>query len=68
MRFSDATGAEIPRWIRLRLQAYGDDADLDPRLRSWTWSLRLCEQLRDQGAPGLALLYDEPERCYLGAV
>ena len=25
MRFSDACGAEIPRWIRLRLQAFGDD-------------------------------------------
>ncbi|MBM3386319.1 MAG: methylenetetrahydrofolate reductase [NAD(P)H] [Betaproteobacteria bacterium] len=25
LRFSDACGAEIPRWIRLRLQAYGDD-------------------------------------------
>ena len=26
MRFSDACGAEIPRWIRLRLQGFGDDA------------------------------------------
>ena len=25
MRFSDACGAEIPRWIRLRLQGFGDD-------------------------------------------
>jgi methylenetetrahydrofolate reductase (NADPH) len=25
LRFSDACGAEIPRWIRLRLQAFGDD-------------------------------------------
>src|SRR5690606_40934259 len=25
MRFSDACGAEIPRWVRLRLQSYGDD-------------------------------------------
>src|SRR5690606_30293930 len=25
LRFSDACGAEIPRWIRLRLQGYGDD-------------------------------------------
>ena len=25
MRFSDACGAEIPRWIRLRLQSFGDD-------------------------------------------
>ena len=26
MRFSDACGAEIPRWIRLRLQSFGDDS------------------------------------------
>ena len=27
LRFSDACGAEVPRWIRLRLQGYGDDSD-----------------------------------------
>ncbi|MEG2466584.1 MAG: methylenetetrahydrofolate reductase [NAD(P)H] [Comamonas sp.] len=52
MRFSDATGAEIPRWIRLRLQAYGDDVT---SIRAFGMDVvtRLCEQLRDQGAPGL---------------
>ena len=25
MRFADSCGADIPRWIRLRLQSYGDD-------------------------------------------
>lgn len=52
MRFSDATGAEIPRWIRLRLQAYGDDVT---SIRAFGLDVvtRLCEQLRDQGAPGL---------------
>ena len=52
MRFSDATGAEIPRWIRLRLQAYGDDMT---SIRAFGMDVvtRLCEQLRDQGAPGL---------------
>ncbi len=52
MRFSDATGAEIPRWIRLRLQAYGDDA---ASLRAFGLDVvaALCERLRALGAPGL---------------
>ena len=52
MRFSDACGAEIPRWIRLRLQAYGDDT---ASIRAFGLDVvsRLCEQLRSQGAPGL---------------
>ncbi len=52
MRFSDATGAEIPRWIRLRLQAYGDDV---ASIRAFGLDVvaRLCEQLRANGAPGL---------------
>ena len=32
-RFSDASGAEIPRWMRLKLEGYRDDAAVDPRLR-----------------------------------
>jgi methylenetetrahydrofolate reductase (NADPH) len=52
MRFSDACGAEIPRWIRLRLQAYGDDA---ASIKAFGLDVvtRLCEQLRAGGAPGL---------------
>ena len=52
MRFSDACGAEIPRWIRLRLQAYGDDT---ASIRAFGLDVvaRLCEQLRAAGAPGL---------------
>ena len=52
MRFSDATGAEIPRWIRLRLQAFGDDT---ASIRAFGLDVvtRLCEQLRSLGAPGL---------------
>lgn len=52
MRFSDATGAEIPRWIRLRLQAYGDDT---ASIRAFGLDVvtNLCEQLRALGAPGL---------------
>ena len=52
MRFSDACGAEIPRWIRLRLQAFGDDT---ASIRSFGLDVvtALCEQLRRGGAPGL---------------
>ena len=52
MRFSDACGAEIPRWIRLRLQGFGDDA---ASIRAFGLDViaRLCEQLVAAGAPGL---------------
>lgn len=52
MRFSDACGAEIPRWIRLRLQAYGDDT---ASIRAFGLDVvtGLCEQLRGAGVPGL---------------
>jgi len=51
-RFSDACGAEIPRWIRMRLESYGDDMD---SLRAFgrEVTLRLCGRLLDGGAPGL---------------
>jgi methylenetetrahydrofolate reductase (NADPH) len=52
MRFSDASGAEIPRWIRLRLQGFGDDT---ASIRAFGLDVvtQLCEQLRKAGAPGL---------------
>ena len=52
MRFSDACGAEIPRWIRMRLQSYGDDS---ASIRAFGLDVvtDLCEQLRGAGAPGL---------------
>jgi methylenetetrahydrofolate reductase (NADPH) len=51
-RFSDACGAEIPRWIRLRLQGYGDDRD---SIRAFGLDVvtDLCEQLLSVGVPGL---------------
>lgn len=51
MRFSDACGAEIPRWIRLRLQAFGDDT---ASIRAFGLDVvtGLCEQLRARGVPG----------------
>jgi methylenetetrahydrofolate reductase (NADPH) len=52
MRFSDACGAEIPRWIRLRLQGFGDDTK---SIKSFGLDVvaSLCEQLRAGGAPGI---------------
>ena len=52
MRFSDACGAEIPRWIRQRLHSYGDDVE---SIRAFGVDVvsKLCEQLLDGGAPGI---------------
>ena len=52
MRFSDACGAEIPRWIRLRLQAFGDDG---ASIKAFGLDVvtDLCDQLRNAGVPGL---------------
>jgi methylenetetrahydrofolate reductase (NADPH) len=52
MRFSDNCGAEIPRWIRLRLQSYGDDT---ASIKAFGLDVvtQLCERLRAGGAPGL---------------
>ena len=52
VRFSDGCGAEIPRWLRKRLEAYGDDIDSIRKLGTDVVT-RLCEQLLDMGAPGL---------------
>ena len=51
-RFSDACGAEIPRFMRKRLEAYGDDT---ASIRAFGVDVvsRLCERLLDNGAPGL---------------
>jgi methylenetetrahydrofolate reductase (NADPH) len=51
-RFSDACGAEIPRWIRNKLQAYGDDND-SVRAFGLDVVTGLCERLLQGGAPGL---------------
>ncbi len=52
MRFSDACGAEIPRWIRLRLQGFGDDT---ASVKSFGLDVTtdLCDQLRNGGVPGI---------------
>lgn len=52
MRFSDSCGAEIPRWIRSRLAAFGDDS---ASIKSFGLDVitDLCDQLRNAGVPGL---------------
>ncbi len=50
LRFSDACGAEVPRWIRQRLVAFGDDKD-SIRAFGHDVVLQFCERLRQLGAP-----------------
>ncbi len=51
-RFSDACGAEIPRWLRKRLEAYADDSAAIKALGEDVVTA-LCATLLEQGAPGL---------------
>ncbi len=51
-RFSDACGAEIPRWIRKQLEAYGDDLESIQAFGEQTMT-EMCERLLQGGAPGL---------------
>jgi methylenetetrahydrofolate reductase (NADPH) len=52
MRFSDACGAEIPRWIRLRLEGFGDDLE---SIKAFGLDVvcDLCDQLMSVGVPAL---------------
>ncbi|WP_375183998.1 methylenetetrahydrofolate reductase [NAD(P)H] [Aquabacterium sp.] len=52
LRFSDACGAEIPRWIRTRLEGFGDDK---ASIQAFGLDVvtDLCDQLRCAGVPGL---------------
>ncbi|MDA8093193.1 MAG: methylenetetrahydrofolate reductase [NAD(P)H] [Betaproteobacteria bacterium] len=51
-RFSDACGAEIPRWIRRKLEGFGDDV-ASIRAFGLDTVTALCARLLEQGAPGL---------------
>lgn len=51
-RFSDACGAEIPRWVRKQLEAYGDDTDSIQAYGEQVIT-QMCERLLQGGAPGL---------------
>lgn len=52
LRFSDMCGAEVPRWIRLRLAEFGDDK---ASIRAFGDDVvtEMCQSLLDNGAPGL---------------
>ena len=52
MRFSDLCGAEIPRWVRLKLASFGDDS---ASIKAFGLDVvtALCERLLAGGAPGL---------------
>lgn len=51
-RFSDTCGAEIPRWMRLRLESFGDDT---ASIKAFGLDVvtELCDRLLSLGAPGL---------------
>lgn len=51
-RFSDACGAEIPRWMRRTLEGYGDDIE-SVQAFGLDVVTQLCEKLIAGGAPGL---------------
>ncbi len=52
IRFADSCGTEIPRWMRLRLQGFGDDVE---SIKAFGLDVitELCDQLRTAGVPGL---------------
>lgn len=67
-RFAEMCGAEIPRWIRKRLEAYGDDSAAISAFGTEV-VYRLCQQLMEGGAPGLhfyTLNRSEPTMRLLG--
>jgi len=52
MRFSDMCGAEVPRWIRKRLEGFGDDIQSIQDF-GLDVTINLCRKLLTQGAKGL---------------
>lgn len=52
LRFSEMCGADIPRWLRKRLEGFGDDR---ASIQAFGLELvtKLCQRLLDGGAPGL---------------
>ncbi|MFM2085676.1 MAG: hypothetical protein RLZZ237_545 [Pseudomonadota bacterium] len=52
LRFSEMCGAEIPRWVRLKLASFGDDS---ASIKAFGLDVvtSLCERLLEGGAPGL---------------
>lgn len=52
IRFSAMCGAEVPRWLKCRLESFEDDTD---GLKAFgeDYVTRMCQRLLDEGAPGL---------------
>ncbi|NCN66963.1 MAG: methylenetetrahydrofolate reductase [NAD(P)H] [Thiomicrospira sp.] len=52
IRFSEGCGAEVPRWLKCRLESYGDDTE---SLKAFGQEVvtEMCQRLLDAGAPGL---------------
>lgn len=52
LRFSNACGADIPRWITKRIEAYGND---EQSIKEFGCEVvtKLCQELLDGGTPGL---------------
>ena len=70
LRFSEMCGAEIPRWIRKRLEGFGDDLK-SIRAFGLDVTVDLSQKLLAQGAPGLhfyAMNTTEPTRSIFSAV
>jgi len=51
-RFSDACGADVPRWMRIKLESYRDDTASIRGIRARR-GYALCAKLLEAGAPGL---------------
>lgn len=52
IRFSAMCGAEVPRWLKCRLESFEDDTE-SLRAFGQEYVTRMCQRLLDQGAPGL---------------
>ncbi|MEY3155369.1 MAG: hypothetical protein RL109_1787, partial [Pseudomonadota bacterium] len=65
MRFSEGCGAEIPRWIRLKLASYGDDR---VAIRDFGREVlvRMCERLLKESVPGLHFYTLNQDQASLG--
>lgn len=64
IRFADATGADIPRWLRKQLQSYGDDSQ-SIQAFGHEVVVKLCERLIAGGVPSLhfyTMNHTEPTR------
>lgn len=64
-RFSEACGAEIPRWMQKRLESFGDDRE-SIRAFGVEAVTTLCRRLLDNGVPGLHFYTMNQSEAVLG--